>query len=122
MRWVRSHIRFGSRLALLALALQIVLSFGHVHLSDVARTSAGAGVTLAGGTGSNAPAHKPIVPVDPGCAICALIQLASTSPPATAPVLLPPTVVGTVALDAPDQAALAAAPPRHFRARAPPIA
>ena len=31
MKWFRSNIRHGSRLALLALAIQFVLSFGHFH-------------------------------------------------------------------------------------------
>ncbi|MBR0800274.1 DUF2946 family protein [Bradyrhizobium jicamae] len=33
MKWFRANIRQGSRLALLALAIQFVLSFGHVHES-----------------------------------------------------------------------------------------
>jgi len=32
MRWFRSNIRLGSRLALFALAVQMALSLGHVHL------------------------------------------------------------------------------------------
>ena len=35
MRWFRSHARLGSWLALSALALQLALSFGHIHLKDV---------------------------------------------------------------------------------------
>jgi Protein of unknown function (DUF2946) len=31
MKWFRSNIKHGSRLALLALAIQFVLSFGHYH-------------------------------------------------------------------------------------------
>ena len=31
MKWFRSNIKQGSRLALLALAIQFVLSFGHFH-------------------------------------------------------------------------------------------
>ena len=125
MRWFRSNIRFGSRLALFALAVQIVLSFGHVHLSDF--TSATTGTILAAaGAGADgptkAPDQKPGTPVDPGCPICALIQLASTSTPATAPVLPPPTMVGFVTLDAPEPVALASSPPALFRARAPPLA
>ena len=33
MKWFRSNIKHGSRLALLALALQFGLSFGHFHAS-----------------------------------------------------------------------------------------
>jgi len=31
MKWVRSNIKYGSRLALFALALQFSLAFGHFH-------------------------------------------------------------------------------------------
>jgi hypothetical protein len=31
MKWFRSNIKHGSRLALLALAVQFALSFGHFH-------------------------------------------------------------------------------------------
>jgi len=31
MKWFRSNIKHGSRLALFALALQLALSFGHFH-------------------------------------------------------------------------------------------
>ena len=33
MKWFRRNIRTGSRLALFALALQFVLSFGHFHFN-----------------------------------------------------------------------------------------
>ncbi len=123
MRWFRANIRFGSRLALFALAVQIVLSFGHVHVSDLAAGTGPNALVVADASGNghsrNAPAPGAL---DPACAICALIQLASTSAPSTAPVVLPPTLVGHMELDAPDQAVLATSPPAHFRARAPPLA
>jgi hypothetical protein len=124
MRWFRANIRFGSRLALFALAVQVVLSFGHVHLFDLVG-AAGAGAIVASGVESpvqKAPGHQPGTPVDPGCAICSLIQLASTSTPSTAPVVLPPTSLGFFKLVTPAQAALAASPHASFRARAPPVA
>jgi hypothetical protein len=31
MKWFRSNVRHGSRLALFALAIQVLLSFGHFH-------------------------------------------------------------------------------------------
>jgi hypothetical protein len=34
MKWFRSNIRHGSRLALFALAIQVLLSFGHFHRSS----------------------------------------------------------------------------------------
>ena len=34
MKWFRSNVRHGSRLALFALAIQVLLSFGHFHSSS----------------------------------------------------------------------------------------
>jgi hypothetical protein len=34
MKWFRSNLRHGSRLALFALAIQVLLSFGHFHGSS----------------------------------------------------------------------------------------
>ena len=49
MRWFRSNIRAGSYVALLALAVQLVLSFGHVHLNGFKST---AGLPLIGASQS----------------------------------------------------------------------
>ena len=40
MKWFRSNIRLGSRLALLALAIQFLLSFGHFHERSAQAASA----------------------------------------------------------------------------------
>jgi hypothetical protein len=40
MKWFRSNIRLGSQLALLALAIQFLLSFGHFHGGSAAIASA----------------------------------------------------------------------------------
>ena len=42
MKWFRSNIRLGSRLALLALAIQFLLSFGHFHGGGASVASADA--------------------------------------------------------------------------------
>jgi len=117
MRWFRRHIGLGSRLALFALAVQLVLSFAHVHVSDAGRPQAAAATVSGAG---NAPTPKSDGPVDPGCAICGLIQLVATATPSSAPALplvLPP---GYVRPEAPARLLLAAAPQLAFRARAPP--
>ena len=76
MRRVDCHNRFGSWLALAALALQIVVSFGHVHLDRVAHASAI--VAVAGAPGSPAlPDQQPGNEADDYCAICATIYLAA---------------------------------------------
>ena len=126
MRWVRSHIRLGSRLALFALAVQAIVSFGHVHLDGRTLTIAKAAATtpLDGARTASpaAPVDRPDKATDPGCAICALIQLASTSPPATAPALPPAARLAHARAQAPDDISDGASPRFSFQARAPPAA
>ncbi|HLH87126.1 MAG TPA: hypothetical protein VKX28_01605 [Xanthobacteraceae bacterium] len=70
----------------------------------------------------NAPTHKSGRTGDRTCPICALIQLAAASAPSSAPILLPPTMVGSHRLEPPAAAAIPASAPALFRARAPPLA
>ncbi|MET0877681.1 MAG: DUF2946 domain-containing protein [Tardiphaga sp.] len=83
MKWFRTHIQNGSRLALLALAIQLVLSFGHFH-SDTARAAGSTveSVQLADGSGHAPDRH----PAD-GCAICAVMAQAAAVVLASPPVL-----------------------------------
>ena len=83
MKWFRTHIRNGSRLALVALAVQLVLSFGHFH-ADPARAAGTATVSvqLPDNT-SHAPDQHPA----DACAICAVMAQAGTVLAATPPVL-----------------------------------
>jgi hypothetical protein len=126
MHWIRANIRFGSRLALFALAVQMVLSFGHVHIatptlasSNVEQPAVADGSRL---TLSRAilPIHKSDGSVSDDCAICALIHLSFTSAPPAAPVLPLPMNVGPLGLLAPAQLPLAATLYVLFQARAPP--
>ena len=103
MKWFRSNIQHGARLALLALALQFGLSFGHVHTgaaqaAPLAYHSVAAQSDISPATPD---AVEPSAPLPashndsdqhPGeaCAICAVIALASTVLFATPPVLLLP--------------------------------
>jgi hypothetical protein len=133
MHWVRSHIRLGSRLALFALAAQIVLSFGHVHFYGVTPASAKSATwapssapsatadgSVAALPGTLAPLGKPNGSADADCSICVLIQLAATSAPSAPPALWLPPNLGAIRLQLPAELALAAAPQFLFRARAPP--
>jgi hypothetical protein len=85
----------GSRLALFALALQIVLSFGHVHLGDFKHGDRGLAVA---GTpsGPSAPIQQPVSGADDYCAICATIHLAAASLLSQAPELPVPFAAGPV--------------------------
>jgi hypothetical protein len=127
MRWFRSRSRLGAYLALFALAFQLAVSFGHVHLDHFAPASAGASA-LAGaqpsGDDRNAPSNPAgrEHPADDHCPICTLIHLAGTLVPAEAPSLPLPTVFGRLRLELAAEFDLTASHAAVFRARAPPIA
>jgi hypothetical protein len=106
MTWFRKHIKHGSRLALLALALQFALSFGHFHnvaqaapaiqaaaaqpeLSDAVAATDAAGIAAQQPASSGDPDQQPA----DGCAICAVIALAGTGLSATPPALPLPHAV-----------------------------
>ena len=108
MKWFRSNIQHGSRLALLALAVQLVLSFGHFHgvaaqaapaiqsaaaLSDLSHGLAAPDAISASGQQQQAPASHDSDQPNDGCAICAVMAMAGTVLFATPPLLLLPQAV-----------------------------
>jgi hypothetical protein len=120
MRWFRSKMHFGSRLALVALALQIVLTFGHVHplVPTSIDTALASAVAASDGSSSRDPARNGLADFD--CPICALINLAGTSTPSAAPDLPLPASVDFVTLRPHAELASATAPHFQPKARAPP--
>ena len=86
MNWFRSNIRHGSRLALLALAIQFALSFGHFH-GIAAHAAPAIQQTSQQQPSSNPDSDQQ--PADP-CAICAVMALSNAALFATPPVLLLP--------------------------------
>jgi hypothetical protein len=125
MRWFRSNLGLGSGLALFALAVQMMLSFGHVHLDKLASPSTPSALTIGSGAvflSERTPGHDSDGPLDADCAICASIQLVATSVPSVAPALPLPASFGSIRPRA--SAELALAPSRHSlsQARAPPSA
>src|ERR1700751_6195690 len=127
MRWFRSRKRAGSYLALFALAFQLAVSFGHVHLERIAPPSVGASA-LAAAQIPAADLNAPSNPTgredlaDDCCTICTLIHLAGTLVPAEMPLLALPTAVGRLGLELAAEFDLTASHAALFRARAPPIA
>lgn len=118
MMWVRRRARSLSLGALLALALQLGLSFGHVH-----HDTAAAAVTTA------APSDAPAPESDPGhddhrdtCAICLAATMAGSALASAAPHLPAPPAFALLRASLPD--ATDTADPRRaaFRSRAPPLA
>ena len=97
MNWFRKHVKTGSRLALLALAMQFALSFGHFH-GEVARAAPAVQAVLASAdlaaaaqdTRSEAaqqPANHDTDRHLSDCAICAVLSLANNFLFATPPLL-----------------------------------
>ncbi len=119
MRWFRTNRHFGARLALIALALQLMLTFGHVHAPSAALASA---VQTAQSNGTAPPDSKHNGLVDLDCPTCALIQLSAISAPSVAPALPLPVAISFLTLQPLVELAAATAPQASFQARAPPAA
>jgi hypothetical protein len=126
MGWVHRHKRHGALFALAALALQIAVSFGHVHLNGVVRaaphaTVAGAHQTTLAQASGQGPAQNS-GDDDDYCAICASIFLVSTSFVSEPPKL--PVPVGFIRIERSFSVARGIIAPRRvaFQSRAPPAA
>ena len=77
MHWIRKNSRFGSWAAVFALALQLALSFGHIHAEDFQdRWSATAWSSQ---PNPNSPDNDDRGPGHDFCAICAALNLTSSS-------------------------------------------
>jgi len=120
MRWFRKNRQFGARVALIALALQLVLTFGHMHASLAQDTGTTVSASQPGGWVPHKGSHKGLSDFD--CPICALIQLSAVSAPSVAPELPLPSATDFVTLGPRTGFAAAITPQAPFQARAPPAA
>jgi hypothetical protein len=114
--------RFGSWLALIALAFQLAVSFGHVHVDGAQIGSKAAAAGRPAHTAQSLPAQQP-GEKDDYCAICASLYLAANSfvpspPPLPVPLLLSSAIAHI------DYGAASFVAPRRpaFQSRAPPLA
>ncbi|WP_213737992.1 DUF2946 family protein [Bradyrhizobium sp. dw_411] len=139
MKWFRSNVQHGTRLALFALAVQFVLSFGHFHAIAAPAVSAlqSAATQLDLSFASRLPAPQAVskfTPQQPAsdrdsdrqtddfCAICAVVAMANAALSATPPALLLPHAVEFVYLTT-DAGFVHLSPVRvAFQPRAPPAA
>jgi hypothetical protein len=140
MKWFRSNIKRGSRLALFALAVQFALSFGHFH--QIAAQPAPA--MLSGQIQSNQASILPAPDTvsqsaqqqqpasdhnsdgqqssDDACAICAVIAMANMVLFAPPPVLLLPQAVEFLYLTTDAEFVHLNSARIAFQPRAPPVA
>jgi hypothetical protein len=122
MHRFRNGIRFGSWLALIALAFQFAVSFGHVHLDGVSLDSKAGAVGRPTHTAQSLPAQQP-GDKDDYCAICASLTLAAHSFVPLPPPLPMPLPLSS-AISHIDYGATFFVAPRRlaFQSRAPPLA
>jgi hypothetical protein len=132
MKWFRSNVRHGARLALFALLVQFALSFGHSHWFAQATPLLQSSLQQADGHGSDATANRAVLdrqsPASPdrdqgddNCAICAVVSMAGTVVFATPPLLLLPQAVVLLYLTTDAEFAHLQAIGTAFQARAPPL-
>ena len=138
MKWFRKHVRHGSRLALLALAIQFALSFGHFHgITAQAAPAIQTGLTQADlayakGIAARDTAREAAQQQQPSapdtdqqpadaCAICAVIALVHNLLIASSPPLPPPRAAERLYVTT--DAEFVHLGPAHpaFQSRAPPL-
>ncbi|HEY3677559.1 MAG TPA: DUF2946 family protein [Bradyrhizobium sp.] len=125
MKWFRSNIKQGSKLALSALAIQLALSFGHFHgiahaapaiQSRIAVTAAAAGPQRQPASDHDSDRHT-----NDGCAICAVMAMANAVLFATPPLLELPQAAEFLYLTTDAEFVHLNAVRVAFQPRAPPI-
>ena len=120
MRVWRSHLGSCAWLALLALAIQLVVSFGHFHKDDLIAGSAAA--AAAGQTSERGPDGSGQAPERPDlCTICASISMAGSLVVAQPPTIITLALPREIRWLAPARAVVAGDRSHAFRARAPPV-
>jgi hypothetical protein len=130
MKWFRSNIKTGSRLALFALAIQFALSFGHFHAATAQTPQPGlAGADLAqaaldapGELQQQQPSdHDTDQHTAHACVICAVNSLVNNFLSAAPPLLELPQAVELLHLATDAEFAHLGALDPPFRSRAPPV-
>jgi len=131
MRWFRANRLFGGCLALFALAIQLAVSFAHIHPQDLSpRPEVGFDTKysttrgLADGEnslGKRTDNHGGGLPHD-NCAICASINLISSALTVQGPVLSVPANFHSVQLQSIGDFEFQSNRYSLFQTRAPPIA
>ncbi|SRR6266436_6090651 len=124
MRWFRDHIRRGSWLALIALAVNLGLSFGHIHAIDGKRAGhrlASLVATVASTDGGQTQGRHDDSQADDLCPICmaatAIGNVVASTPPALPQQFAEASIDHTIGSDL----AVPKPPRAAFQSRGPPI-
>ena len=120
MSRVRFNRRFGSLVALFALAIQLALSFGHIHVEDILGPTA-TKIVHVGGQANTPADNDHDGPGHDVCAICAALSLTASS-------VLPTVELPATPVEHAYQWTVAVRPAQvsfginfSFQARAPPV-
>jgi hypothetical protein len=123
MNWFRLRVRSAAQLALFALVVQMVLSFGHLHRDDLGLpplpTADQARINV-DSSGASAPQHHNQKP-DDYCPICASMALIATAVPCLPPAMIVPEPIQHVWSEPASAATVTLDVTLSFRARAPPM-
>jgi hypothetical protein len=122
MRWFRDNIRQGSWAALIALAINLALSFGHVHAIDGKGQGRHVDVVVAAiASADYQPGKTDDDHADDLCPICVASAAMANALAPTPPAVRVEFVIGTI--DHAIESVLAVAEPQRaaFQARGPPI-
>ncbi len=119
MSWVRGRLGLSSCIALFAIAFQLAVSFGHVHLDA---TVGGSSIAVEATEGATPSSGDTSDTADHCCPICTLIHFAGTLVLSQPPVMPLPIMFAQWRPDAAVTFGFTAAPPFFFSARAPPLA
>jgi len=124
MRWFRDHIRHGSWLALVVIAINFAVAFGHVHTLDrggLERGSAALSAASAAPDSDRTQNHPADNRADDLCPICLAAAALGTAFAPTPPAL--PVEFPAAAIDrAIEQAVVVAYRPHAaFQSRGPPL-
>ena len=121
MWWFRSYARWAACLALLTLAGQLALAFGHIHNPEATShevvTLAGSSIDLPPNPAAGDPPGSP----DDDCRTCTIVNLINTariSDPPSVPTIFD---LGSTILVNGSEHRLARSRSSLFRARAPPL-
>jgi hypothetical protein len=122
MRWFRDHIRHGSWLALIALAVNLGLSFGHIHAIDGKRAGHGlASLVATVASTDSGQGHHDDSQADDLCPICmaatAIGNVVASAPPALPQQFTDASIDRTIESDL----AVPKPPRAAFQSRGPPI-